>query len=112
MSSPTEGTANTGTFVTEEALQRLKKRHGAEARFKLYGQLAIGIAIVALVTLLISIFGQASSAFSRYVLSYDLNIEASYVDPDGTRDPEAIARNVSGFISSQIRQGVVDRDVE
>lgn len=97
MNSPSEGTASTGSFVTEEALRRLKKRHGAEARFKLYGQLAIGIAIVALVTLLISIFGQASSAFSRHVLSYDLNIEASYVDPDGTRDPDEIARNVSGF---------------
>ena len=72
MNSPSEGTASTGSFVTEEALRRLKKRHGAEARFKLYGQLAIGIAIVALVTLLISIFGQASSAFSRHVLSLSL----------------------------------------
>tara|TARA_B100000949_G_scaffold35256_1_gene29023 strand:- start:1140 stop:2741 length:1602 start_codon:yes stop_codon:yes gene_type:complete len=97
MSSPTADTPATGTFVTDEALKRLKKRHAAEMRFKFYGRAAIGIAIIALVTLLVSIFGQASSAFSRYVLSYDLNIEATYVDPEGTRDPQAIERNVSGF---------------
>lgn len=97
MSSPTADTPATGTFVTEEALKRLKKRHAAETRFKLYGQLAIGTAIVALIALLVSIFGQASTAFSRYVLTYDLNIEASYIDPEGARDPQLIERNVSGF---------------
>lgn len=97
MSSPTADTPATGSFVTEEALKRLKKRHAAEARFKFYGQAAIAIAVIALVSLLTSIFGQASSAFSRYVLSYDLNIEARYVDPDGVADPAAIERNVSGF---------------
>ena len=97
MSSPAADTPATGTFVTEEALKRLKKRHAAEARFKFYGQAAIAIAVIALISLLTSIVGQASSAFSRYVLSYDLNIEARYVDPDGTADPAAIERNVSGF---------------
>jgi phosphate transport system permease protein len=97
MSNPAKDTPLKGSFVTDEALKRLKKRHAEEARFKFYGQAAIGIAVIALVALLASIFGQASSAFSRYVLSYDLNIEARYVDAEGARDPEAIERNVSGF---------------
>ena len=77
MNSPAPQTSPKQGFVTEAALKRLKKRHGAEMRFKLYGQLAIGIAIVALVTLLISIFSQASSAFSRHVLEFrtQLNIQ-------------------------------------
>ncbi|WP_300375791.1 phosphate ABC transporter permease PstA [Henriciella sp.] len=98
MSSPAPPNASPqGSFITEEALKRLKTRHAAERRFKLYGQVAIGIAVVALVTLLISIFGQASSAFSRHVLTFDTTLEAAQVDPSGTRDPGAIERNVSGF---------------
>ncbi|WP_084397664.1 phosphate ABC transporter permease PstA [Henriciella aquimarina] len=97
MNSPVPPSSEQGTFVTDAALKRLKKRHAAESRFKLYGQLAIGIAIVALVTLLASIFMQASSAFTRHVLTFDTTLEASYVTPEGERDPEKIARNVSGF---------------
>ena len=97
MNSPDPQTPPKGSFVTEQALKRLKKRHAAEARFKFYGQAAIGIAVVALCTLLVSIIGQATSAFSRNVLSFDVTIAASEVDPEGTKDPEEIARNVSGF---------------
>lgn len=97
MSSPAPQSDAQGTFVTEAALKRLKKRHAAEARFKFYGQLAIGIAIVALVTLLVSIFTQASSAFQRNVLEFDVTIEADRIDPDNTRNPDTIERNVSGF---------------
>ncbi|MEQ8558697.1 MAG: phosphate ABC transporter permease PstA [Henriciella sp.] len=97
MNSPAPSPSEKGSFGSAAAMKRLKQRHRAEMRFKLYGQLAIGIAIVALVTLLISIFGQASSAFSRNVLTFDVRLDAEQVDPSGERDPEAIARNVSGF---------------
>lgn len=78
-------------------MKRLRKRHAAERRFQLYGQLAIGIAVVALVTLIVSIVSQASTAFSRHVLTFNVPLEASYVDPENKQDPDAIARNVSGF---------------
>ena len=97
MNSPADQTSSPQGFVSEAALKRLKKRHAAETRFKLYGQLAIGIAIVALVALLISIFTQAASAFSRHMIQFDIVVSGEQVDPDGTRDPDAIARNVSGF---------------
>jgi phosphate transport system permease protein len=97
MNSPASPSPEKSNFVSEAALKRLKKRHGAEMRFKLYGQVAIGIAVIALVTLLISIFGQAASAFSRHMITFDTVITADQVDPSGERDPEAIARNVSGF---------------
>lgn len=50
------------------AEQRLKKRHAAEHRFKLYGQLAIGVAISFLAILLVSISSKAIGAFSRHML--------------------------------------------
>ena len=116
MNSPAPTPSEKGTFVTEAALKRLKKRHAAEMRFKLYGQVAIGIAVVALITLLVSIFGQASSAFSRNVLTFDTTLDAAQVDPTGARDPDEISRNVSGFnlllqdnLADQFLPGVDDR---
>ena len=50
------------------AERRLKKRHAAERRFKLYGQLAIGVAIGFLAILLVSIAGKAFNAFSHHML--------------------------------------------
>ena len=116
MNSAAPATGETDGFVSEAALRRLKKRHAAEMRFKLYGQMAIGIAVIALITLLISIFGQASSAFSRHVLTFDTVLDAEQVDPSGERDPNAIARNVSGFnlllqgqLASEFLPGETDR---
>lgn len=50
------------------ATRRLKKRHAAERRFKLYGQLAIAVAINFLTILLLSIAGKAFIAFSHHML--------------------------------------------
>ncbi|MEL6692006.1 MAG: phosphate ABC transporter permease PstA [Pseudomonadota bacterium] len=61
--------------MTEPALSpdafaehRLRKRHASERRFKLYGQLAIGIAIGFLAILLFSVSSKAIGAFSRHML--------------------------------------------
>ncbi len=53
---------------------RLRRRHNAERRFKLYGQIAIGIAVSFLAILLISISLRAVSAFSRHMLVLDLTL--------------------------------------
>lgn len=97
MNSPAPNPETKGTFVTDAALKRLKKRHAAETRFKFYGQFAIAIAVLALIALLVSIISQASSAFQRNMLVFDITLNAEDVAPNGTDDPDAIARNVSGF---------------
>ncbi len=58
----------------------MRRRNQAERRFKLYGQLAIGIAISFLAVLLISIGLRATSAFSNHVLILDLP-PAEFSDP-------------------------------
>ena len=60
----------TKTALSPEAFaeQRLKRRHAAERRFKLYGQLAIALAIGFLAVLLVSISSKAIGAFSRHML--------------------------------------------
>ena len=52
----------------QQAQKRLRRRYSAERRFKLYGQLAIAVAIGFLAVLLISIGTKAASAFSRHML--------------------------------------------
>lgn len=51
---------------------RMRRRNQAERRFKLYGQLAIGVAVTFLAILLISISLRATAAFSRHMLVLDL----------------------------------------
>lgn len=52
--------------------ERLRKRRNAERRFKLYGQVAIGIAISFLAILLFSIASKATTAFSRHMVELTL----------------------------------------
>ena len=52
---------------------RLRKRYQAERRFKLYGQIAIAIAVSFLGILLVSIGSKAASAFSRHMLIVEIN---------------------------------------
>ncbi len=87
------------SFVSEASLRRLKKRHAAERRFRFYGMAAIGVAVAALATLLVSIGSLAFSAASKHYITFDLDLDPAIVAPSGASDTEAIARNVRGFYS-------------
>lgn len=54
--------------ITQANEKRLRQRYQAERRFKLYGQVAIAIAVGFLAILLFSIGNKASSAFTRHML--------------------------------------------
>ncbi|AGI68070.1 putative phosphate transport system permease protein PstA [Octadecabacter antarcticus 307] len=57
-----------------------KKRNAAEKRFRMYGLSAIGIAIVALVILLVSIIGNGASSFRQTYLSFPVTINATEIE--------------------------------
>lgn len=63
---------NRASLSTTEMAVRLQRRRNAEKRFKLYGQIAIGMAISFLAILLISIGTKSASAFSRYMVDITL----------------------------------------
>ncbi len=84
-------------FASDAAIARLKKRHAAERRFKLYGQLAIATALSALLVLTYSIVSQAAPAFTKHVIVFDLALDADTIAPNGREDTEAIASNAGGF---------------
>lgn len=57
----------------------VKSRYGSDRRFQAYGIICIGIAMLALVTLLISIIGAGYSAFHRHTMKLDIDLAAAGV---------------------------------
>ena len=87
-----------------ESAARLKKRKAAEWRLKAYGILAITLAGMALVTLMWSVVGKASGAFTESYITLPVTLEAAEVDPDGTDDPSVIGRaNFGGIVKDSLK---------
>ncbi|MFB1025256.1 MAG: DUF3333 domain-containing protein, partial [Octadecabacter sp.] len=57
-----------------------KKRNAAEKRFRMYGLSAIGIALIALVILLVSIISNGASSFHQTYLSFPVTINAAEIE--------------------------------
>jgi phosphate transport system permease protein len=68
---------------------RLRSRHRAESRFRLLGFAAIGVAVLALVTLLGSIAANGLTAFTRTEVALDVHFDAEVIGPlEGLRGVE------------------------
>ncbi|MGJ8626425.1 MAG: phosphate ABC transporter permease PstA [Sulfitobacter sp.] len=72
--------------------KRTKARNASEARFRFFGKLAIGIAILALIGLLTSILYNGSSAFRQTFISLDVFLDPAKLDKKGTGNIEDIAK--------------------
>ena len=75
---------------------RTKKRNAAERRFRMYGIIAIGIAVLALVSLLTSVVANGSSAFRQTFITMDIYLDPAVLDKKGTGAIEDITK-VSTF---------------
>ena len=75
---------------------RTTKRNRAEARFKLYGVIAISLAVLALVALLSSIIVNGAGAFQQTYISLEVELLESKLDKNGERNPADLAK-VSTF---------------
>ncbi len=71
--------------------ERTKRRNKAEARFKIYGMIAVGTGIVALFALLISILANGLPAFQQTYIKAEMFLDPEVLDPSGNRDPDEIA---------------------
>ena len=79
-----------GSLLTQDP--RTKARNAAEKRFRAYGLTAITLALLALVWLLVSIFGNGLPAFRQTFLTFPVTLDATVLDKTGTRDPVAMAK--------------------
>ena len=73
------GSAAPADFRSEEAMARLRRRYAAEARFKWYGLIAIGIAIAMLMILLVSIVRSGLPAFSQTYVTLEVPVASDLV---------------------------------
>ncbi len=63
------------------------KRARAETRFRLYGIVAIGIAVAFLASMLLTIFIGGAGAFTTSKIGLDVTFNEQVIDPSGARDP-------------------------
>jgi phosphate transport system permease protein len=88
----TEGAQTVSLGVRSARTQsRLRRRHAAERRFKLYGIAAIAIALLVLIVLLASIVKDGTSAFVQNHLDLEINFDPEVIDPAGTREQAALS---------------------
>ncbi|MEM6387188.1 MAG: phosphate ABC transporter permease PstA [Pseudomonadota bacterium] len=95
---------------------RTKKRNAAEERFKIYGIIAITIAVLALVFLLSSIIRNGSGAFYQTFVTLDVELLEEKLDKTGNRDPEEM-KKVSTFgytplIKAALEKKIADLGIE
>jgi len=94
------------TFESDATRRRLRRRYAAERRFRLYGALAIAVALLALSALLIGIVTRGYSAFTAYSLHLEIDIDPQVVDPSGTREATAL---VQGDYARLVRNAVYEQ---
>jgi len=84
-----------GLFANPAVEARMRKRRGAERRFRAYGRAAVAFSIAALAWLLISIVSTGASAFTQHWVTLDLNLAPKDTDTipnDRRRLADALAQ--------------------
>ncbi|MDX2156418.1 MAG: phosphate ABC transporter permease PstA [Hyphomicrobiaceae bacterium] len=76
--------------TSDRAKRRIRARYRAEARFKAYGLIALGITALFLVGLIFDIVRNGLPAFTQHSLVMDVAVPADLVEPDKRNDPLAI----------------------
>jgi phosphate transport system permease protein len=74
------------SFSLMDADPRTRRRNAAERRFRFYGLIAVTLSILALVTLLISVFGNGAGAFRQTFITVEVPLDAEKLDPKGNRN--------------------------
>lgn len=72
------------SLLAQDALMR--RRNSAESRFKAYGIAAVMVSLTTLAIMLWTIFSDGVSAFRQTSLTFSLTLDASKLDPNGSRN--------------------------
>ncbi|MCU0855763.1 MAG: phosphate ABC transporter permease PstA [Rhodobacteraceae bacterium] len=87
---------------------RMKKRHAADSRFKLYGIAAICVSLAVLFVMLWTIFSDGVSAFRQATFSFDVYLDPERLDPEGNRDPAEMAKVTTIGYTNLLNQNLID----
>jgi phosphate transport system permease protein len=70
----------------------MKQRNAAEARFKIYGVIAIVISLATLFIMLFTIFSDGVSAFRQAKLTFPVALDQTILDPNGNALPADLGK--------------------
>ena len=70
-------------LAAERVAAGLAARRGRERRFRIYGRIAIGIALAFLVTLFVSIFSKGIPGFFQHYVTIEVTLDRAKLDPAG-----------------------------
>ncbi|MEQ8707872.1 MAG: phosphate ABC transporter permease PstA [Rhodospirillales bacterium] len=76
--------------TADESARNIRKRYNANRRLQFFGLAAIGVALLALATLLTSIIGNGWSAFQQTNIALEISFEKSRVDPRGDLSADSL----------------------
>jgi phosphate transport system permease protein len=87
----------------------LKRRYRAERMFKMYGIIALTIAVGMLALLFVSIGSKALPAFVQTFVTIDVQLDEETIDPSGTRDFQVLSTaNYQALIRQSLREEFSD----
>ena len=82
MSETTKGSISPKT-AAERVEAGLAARRSREKRFRVYGRIAIGVALAFLVTLFVSIFSKGIPGFFQHYVTLEVTLDSAKLDPTG-----------------------------
>lgn len=91
--------------TTEIVNAGLKRRYRSERLFKMYGLIAIAVALGMLALLFITIGGRALPAFTQTFITFNIVVDEDTIDPAGQRSPEVLS---TANYQSVVRQALRD----
>ena len=98
------GTLGTHLHKPDLSEARLRRRYAAERRFKLYGMVAVGLAMAALVWLMVSIAAQGYSAFVQTYVQLEVFFDPAVIAADGKTDADSLrGANFAGLYKQALR---------
>ena len=89
--------------TADESNRNVRKRYNANRRLQFFGLAAIGVALLALATLLTSIIGNGWSAFQQTNIALEITFDRSKVDPRGDLSQDSLQ---SGDYRSIVRDAL------
>lgn len=87
-SAPMPGSS--GSILT--AAPDMKRRNRAEARFRMYGMVAIAISLSVLAFMLFTIFSDGISSFRQAKLAFPVTLDAKVLDPKGNANRDEMTK--------------------
>ena len=90
--------------VKERVAQGIARRYRRERNFRLAGLGAVLVGLAFLAFFFYTLIGNGYTAFLQTHIVLDVELDASSIDPDGERDPQALGRaDYQGLIRNALR---------